>query len=133
MNTYEERLSLLSEMIAFAIVDGKLHEREYEFLLLVALGLGIEKATFNDLFHNEIKPLPIKSEFQRIQQFYRLALLMHIDGVLHQKEEISIRQFAINMGLNPMITKRVLQMMKEAPMRIIHPNALYEVFREQHN
>ena len=133
MNTYEERISLLCDMIAFAIVDGELHEREYEFLLLVSEGLGIERETFNDLFHSENKSVVIKSEFQRIQQFYRLALLMHIDGVLHKKEEIAIRQFAINMGLNPTICKRILNMMAAAPMRILHPDSLYEAFKEQQN
>lgn len=29
MNTREEKIKLLSEMIAFSVVDGRLHEREY--------------------------------------------------------------------------------------------------------
>jgi len=133
MNSFEERMSLLSEMISFAIVDGRLHEREYDFLLLVAYSLGIEKETFDDLFHSEMKPVPIKSEFQRIQQFYRLALLMHVDGELHEKEEIAIRQYAINMGLNPVATKRMLNMIKESPTKIVDPDLLLDTFREQHN
>ena len=133
MNSFEERISLLNEMISFSIVDGKLHEREYEFLLLVATTLGIDKATFDDLFHNELKPLPIKSEFQRIQQFYRLALLMHVDGELHEKEETAIRQYAINMGLNPSATKRMLKMIKESPTKVVEPESLLNIFREQHN
>lgn len=120
-------------MISFSIVDGRLHEREYEFLLLVAQSLGIEKTTFKALFHNEIKPLPIKSEFQRIQQFYRLALLMHVDGQLHEKEEIAIRQYAINMGLNPSATKKMLEMIKESPMKVVDPGCLLNIFRAQHN
>jgi hypothetical protein len=47
---------------------------------LIANQLNIEKG-FNDLFHQELPKLPIKNEFQRIQQFYRLALLMHSDGM----------------------------------------------------
>jgi len=133
MNSYEERISLLNEMISFSIVDGRLHEREYDFLVLVASSLQIEKEAFNDLFHNEIMPTPIKSEFQRIQQFYRLALLMHVDGVLHHKEEVAIRQFAINMGLNPSATRRMLEMIKVSPSTVIHPDYLMEVFKEQHN
>ena len=133
MNSYEERLSLLTEMISFSIVDGRLHAREYEFLVLVAHGLGIDKPTFDDLFHNEIKPTPIKSEFQRIQQFYRLALLMHVDGELHQKEDTAIRQHAINMGLNPSATRRMLDLIKVSPSKIIDPDFLLDIFREQHN
>jgi uncharacterized tellurite resistance protein B-like protein len=133
MNTYEEKRSLLLEMIAFSTVDGHLHKREYDFLFLVANELNIEKGGFNDLFHQELPQLPIKSEFQRIQQFYRLALLMHSDGVLHQKEAIAIQQIAIYMGLDPAATKRILKMMKKAPDAMIDAGVLLDVFQEQHN
>jgi hypothetical protein len=133
MNTFEEKRSLLLEMIAFSTVDGQLHKREYEFLAIVAQELNIEGTIFNDLFHQELPILSIKSEFQRVQQFYRLALLMHSDGVLHLKEAVAIKQIAIDMGLNPLATKRVLKMMKESPSVIIDAEILLNVFQEQHN
>lgn len=133
MNTFEEKRSLLLEMISFSTVDGQLHKREYEFLAIVAQELNIEGAVFNDLFHQELPILSIKSEFQRVQQFYRLALLMHSDGVLHLKEAVAIKQIAIDMGLNPLATKRVLKMMKESPSVIIDAEILLNVFQEQHN
>lgn len=133
MNTREEKISLLNEMIAFSIVDGRLHEREYEFLSVVARELGIEQAEFDELFHHESPIQVIKSEPRRIQQFYRLALLMHVDGVLHDREQAAIRQIGINMGLNPAATKKILQAMEEAPNAIIDPDLLYNAFREQYN
>jgi uncharacterized tellurite resistance protein B-like protein len=133
MNTFEEKRSLLLEMIAFSTVDGQLHKREYEFLSIVAKELNIEKDIFKDLFHQELPKLPIKSEFQRIQQFYRLALLMYCDGVLHEKEAQAIQQIAIDMGLNPTATKRILKMMKEAPNAIIDAEVLLKTFQEQYN
>ena len=133
MDTNEEKRSLLLEMIAFSTVDGQLHKREYEFLFIVANELNIEKGGFNDLFHQELPKLPIKSDFQRIQQFYRLAFLMHCDGVLHKKESIAIKQIAIDMGLNPEATKRILKLMKEAPNAIINAEVLLNVFQEQQN
>jgi uncharacterized tellurite resistance protein B-like protein len=133
MNTYEEKRSLLLEMIAFSTVDGQLHKREYEFLAIVANELNISKAEFNDLFHLELPQIVIKSEFERFQQFYRLALLMHSDGVLHQKEEVAIQQITINMGLNPIVTNRILEMMKKTRSPIIDANVLLEIFQEQHN
>lgn len=133
MNTFEEKRSLLLEMIAFSTVDGHLHKREYEFLAIVANELNIDQDVFNDFFHQELPQLTIKSEFQRIQHFYRLALLMYCDGVLHKKEGHAIRQIAINMGLNPTATKRVLKMMNEAPNAIINPETLLKTFHEQHN
>lgn len=133
MNTHEEKMSLLSEMVSFSLVDGRLHIREYEFLLIVARELQISKEEFDDLFQHDFPKSIINPELERIQQFYRLALLMHIDGVLHEKEETAIRQIAINMGLNPAATKRILRKMKESPDQIIDAGDLLVAFREQHN
>jgi len=133
MQTKVEKLSLLADMISFAIIDGELHEREYTFLSIIATELGISKEELNQLFHEENRTEVIKSEFERIQQFYRLALLMHCDGVLHEREVIKIHEIGINMGLNPFAIKRVLKAMEQSPTRMISPDYLLEVFQEQYN
>ena len=133
MNTYEEKRSLLLEMIAFSTVDGQLHKREYEFLAIVANELNIGKKEFNDLFHQELPHIVIKSEFERLQQFYRLALLMHSDGLIHSKEEVTIQQIGIDMGLNPTVTNRILKMMQKNKSPIIKEDFLLAIFKEQHN
>ena len=133
MPTYEEKISLLLEMISFATVDGSLHKKEYIFLGIVAKELNLSEAVFNDLFHQELPVLVIKSEFERFHQFYRLALLMHSDGVIHSKEETAIQQIGINMGLNPVVTNRILKMMKKNQSPIIAADVLLEIFKEQHN
>lgn len=133
MDTQGEKIKLLSEMIAFSVVDGRLHEREYQFVWIVAQELGVSKEEFNELFRRELPAGVIKSEFERIQQFYRLALLMHCDGILHPKEEEAIRQIAINMGLNPSATSRILKLMKESPNDMIDSEVLLRHFQEQLN
>ena len=133
MPTKIEKINLLADMIAFAVVDGKLHDREYLFLSMIAKELQIEKEEFKQLFHQELKTEVIKSEFERIQQFYRLALLMHCDGVLHEREQIKIHEIGINMGLNPFAMKRVLKAMEQSPTRMISPDYLLEVLQEQYN
>ena len=133
MNTKADKVSLLSDMIAFAIVDGELHEREYLFLSLIAVELGISKDELKQLFHEEHRSEIIKSEFERIQQFYRMALLMHCDGVLHAREHIKIHEIGVNMGLNPFAIKRVLKAMEASPNKMISPQFLLEVFQEQLN
>ncbi|WP_308219275.1 TerB family tellurite resistance protein [Flavobacterium sp. NRK F7] len=133
METYQEKISLLQEMIAFALVDGELHDREYDFIEMISLELEIDKETFHKLFENRSEVKVIKDEFNRICQFYRLALLMHADGVLHEREQIKINEIGINMGLNPYAMKRVLHMMKKSPNRMIDGQTLLSVFAEQHN
>jgi uncharacterized tellurite resistance protein B-like protein len=133
MSTFEEKLSLLSEMIAFAKVDGQIHEREYQFLAIVAAQLRVDKNTFDSLFDREVERVVIKNEHQRVLQFYRLALLMHADGVLHENEQIAIREMGVNMGLSPFAMKSVLLEMQKSPTGLIDPDILLALFRAQHN
>jgi uncharacterized tellurite resistance protein B-like protein len=133
MNTYEEKLSLLSEMISFAKIDGEIHEREHRFLSIVATQLRIEKSIFETLF---VKPAPkkiLKTEHERILQFYRLALLMQADGILHENEQVAIREIGINMGLSPFAMKSVLNEMKRSTTGLIDPEILLALFRAQQN
>lgn len=133
MGSQEDKINLLLQMIAFSVVDGRLDAQEYRFIWLVAKELGLSREECNDLFHQELPIGVIKDEFERVQQFYRLALLMHVDGVLHQKEEDAISQIAIEMGLNPAATSRILHLMKTSPSAILEPDLLLEAFQEQHN
>ena len=133
MDSYQEKINLLQEMIAFALIDGELHDREYDFLEMVAMELEIEKSVFHKLFEKRDSVSVIKDEFHRICQFYRLALLMHSDGVLHEAEQIKINEIGINMGLNPYAMKRVLNLMKNSPNRMVEGDVLLSVFTEQHN
>lgn len=133
MGSYEEKLSLLSEMIAFAKIDGEIHEREFQFLSIVASQLHVEKDIFLSLFDHEADKVIPKSEHQRILQFYRLALLMHADGVLHDNEQVAIREMGVNMGLSPFAMKGVLTEMEKSPTGLIDPNILLALFRAQHN
>ena len=100
---------------------------------MIAEELQIDKDAFKNLFHQEEYPVIIKLEFERIQQFYRLALLMHSDGVLHEREQIKIHEIGINMGLNPHAIKRVLKAMLDSPNSMIPAEFLLEVFQEQLN
>lgn len=133
METYQEKISLLQEMIAFALVDNQLHDREYDFIEMIAQELEIDKATFMKLFENKAETVVIKDEFNRICQFYRLALLMNVDGVLHENEQNKLNEIGINMGLNPYAMKRVLHLMKKSPTRLIDGDVLVSLFYEQHN
>lgn len=133
MENLDEKLSLLQELIAFALVDGELHDKEYDFLELISQDLGIEKAVFFKLFESKNKIIVPKDEITRICQFYRLALLMFCDGILHEKEQIKIRELGIAMGLNPEAMKKVISMMEQSKTNMISPEQLLEKFATQHN
>lgn len=133
MDNYQERIDLLQELIAFAVVDGELYDREYDFIELVAQELEIDKETMLSLFDKKHEKTIIKTEFERICQFYRLALLMHADGILHEREQLKINEIGINMGLNPFAMKRILKAMEQSENNMIPAETLLSVFTEQHN
>ncbi len=130
---YNEKLNLLSEMVSFAQIDGKLHEKEFQFLQLIACELQILNKDFNDLFQSEAKSKPIQNEFERMQQFYRLALLMHCDGFKHPNENNAIHEIGIKMALNPFAIDRILKAIDSSSSRTLNPHFLLQVFNEQLN
>ncbi|NMH27919.1 tellurite resistance TerB family protein [Flavobacterium silvaticum] len=133
MTNYEEKLALLMDMIAFSVVDGQLDPREYQFLSLISAELGVDKETLDEMFHREPESPVIPSEHQRIHQFYRLALLMHIDGKLHIKEQEAIHNIALQMGLSPNATNRILNLMEETEYKVLDPNVVFGIFKQQQN
>lgn len=58
---------------------------------------------------------------------------MHCDGILYEREKKAIHEIAINMGLNPFATKRVLKLMEEAPDQMVDVEVLLTSFQEQLN
>ena len=133
METTQEKISLLQEMISFALIDGELHDREYDFIEIVAYELGIDKETLHKLFENKGEVKVIKDEINRICQFYRLALLMRCDEVLHERERIKINEIGINMGLDPYAIKRVLKLIEDSPDHMVDGQILIKLFSEQLN
>jgi hypothetical protein len=54
-------------------------------------------------------------------------------SLLQDAEQIKINEIGINMGLNPYAMKRVLNLMKNSPNRMVEGDVLLSVFTEQHN
>jgi hypothetical protein len=133
MITYKEKLSLLGDMIELSKVDGQLHERELEFIKLVAEELNVKESDFEELFSLPNELLVFKSEFKRIEHFYRLALLTHCDNLHHEREHEFMYQLGLKLGLNSFAIKRVLGEMDKSVNRMIDPDLLLGIFKEQHN
>ncbi len=133
MSTYKEKLSILSNLIAFAKIDKKVGEPEYNFLLGVAIHLEIDRETFESLFEKEAEHVVLKSETDRIIHFHRLVLLMNVDKKLLPIEITRIHNIGLHMGLPPSAIDQVLVQMHQYPNRLIPPNVLIDIFRAHYN
>ncbi len=133
MGTHKEKLSILSEMIAFAKVDNKVKPEEYGFLQSVAEQLGIGQEAFEALFHEEAEHVIPKSEADRILQFHRLVLLMNVDKEQDLSEINQIHNIGLRMGLPPSAIEQVLSIMHQYPNKIVPPQVLLDIFRAYYN
>ena len=129
----KEKLSLLTELIKLARCDHKVREQEYNFLLTIAQSLNVRKEDLDSLFDQYIDFTPPESEFERILQFHRLVLLMNVDIETSDIEIEFLKDIGIRIGLNPMATNRVLAEMNLYPNKVIPPDKLIEIFKEQYN
>jgi hypothetical protein len=129
----KEKLSLLTELIKLASCDKQIREKEYDFIMVIAERLGIDKLTCDKLFADYIEFTPPKSEFDRILQFHRLVLLMNIDQNIKDEELNFVKNLGIRMGLNPLATDKVLVEMHKYPGKLVPSDRLIEIFKEQYN
>ncbi len=131
-----EKLSLLSEMIAFAKYDKDIRNIEYNFLLGVAKQLGISREDFDYLIDNPINYIHLKSHSERIVQFHRLVLLMNIEnnnGENNSAGVIKLYNFGLRMGLSHESITKVLYLMESFPNKIVPPDVLIDIFKTQYN
>lgn len=128
-----EKLSLLSEMIAFAQIDASIKSIEYKFLLGVARQLEICQEDFDYLFEHPVTYVHLKSHSERIVQFHRLVLLMNLDQNISDRDLIKLHNFGLRMGLSHESINKVLDVMESFPNKIVPPDFLIEIFKVQYN
>lgn len=128
-----EKLSLLSEMIAFAQADESIKTIEYKFLLGVAKQLEISEEDFEYLIKYPVNYVHLKSHSERIVQFHRLVLLMNLDKEITNRELVKLHNFGLRMGLSHESINRVLDLMESFPNKIVPPDFLIDIFKVQYN
>ncbi|MEM5564289.1 TerB family tellurite resistance protein [Psychroserpens sp. AS72] len=128
-----EKLSLLSEMIAFAQADENIKSIEYKFLFSIAKQLEISKDDFDYLFEHPVTYVHLKSHSERIVQFHRLVLLMNLDKHISSKELVKLHNFGLRMGLSHESINRVLDLMESFPNKMVPPDFLIDIFKVQYN
>jgi hypothetical protein len=129
----EEKLSALSQLIAFARSGKVIKDVEYDFLVLVADQIGVDKNTFDRLLKNPVPHLNLKTESERIVQFHRLVLLMNVDREIEPSELQKIHQLGIKMGLNLQAIDKTLAIMHQYENNSIPANVLLNIFKTYYN
>jgi len=133
MSSYEEKLSILSEMISLASADKAVKENEFEFLWGVADQLGVHREDFESLFDSPVPNIIPKTLLSRIIQFHRLVLLINVDRQQTFKEIDKLHNIGLRLGLPPSAIDQVLVLMHQYPDNIIPPDTLIGIFKAHYN
>ena len=133
MNTYQEKLSILSELIAFARVDYRIKDDEYDFLLSVANLMEVKKSSLDSLLKKKSEITIPTTQMERIVQFHRLLLLMNVDNEQHKKEIEKLHNIGLWMGLPPSAITQVLEVMHQYPNKVVPTDVLLRIFRAHYN
>jgi len=128
-----EKLSLLSEMIAFAKSDDSIKSVEYNFLLAVAQQLEVSREDFDHLINNPVNRMVLKSHSERIVQFHRMVLLMLVDQERTQQVLAKLYNYGLRMGLNHESITKVLYLMEGFPDMMVPAEVLIDIFKVQYN
>jgi len=133
MESHQQKLSLIQDLIALSEADGHKSLREGDFIHTIASSLGISEVEVAQLKNNPVPYAPEYKETDRIIQFYRLLLLMGVDQ--HKTvEEISFcKETALKMGLNPVAVNKTMEQILNSESGMISPEAVVKIFQVQHN
>lgn len=120
---YQEKLGVLSELIAFAKVDGLVVE-EYDFLFELAKDFGIAKEVFDKLFAEPIQNHIKRTESEKAKHFQNLIKLMNVDEKQSILEINKLHKLGLRMGLSANGVQQILAQMnnypdKEVPLAVI--------------
>lgn len=133
MKTYQDKLSVLSELIEFAIIDFRIKDSEYDFLLSVANLLEVKKSSLDNLLKKRISIKPPVTELEKVVRFHRLLLLMNVDQEQHKKEIEQLHNIGLWMGLRPSAIGQVLEVMHQYPNKMVPTEVLIGIFQAQQN
>ena len=133
MSSYEEKLSILSEMISLARADRAVKDREFDFLWGEADQLGVHREDFESLFDSPVRNIIPKTLLSRIIQFHRLVLLINVDRQQTFKEIDKLHNIGLRLGLPPSAIDQVLVLMHQYPDNIIPPETLIGIFKAHYN
>ena len=130
---YDDKYALISDLIVLAKADEKITSREYDLIFRLAKRMGVTKGKVEVLLQNPMVSKPIFSEFERITHFHKLLSMMNVDGEVHKKEVIVLRNFGLKMGIRPGAIDQILIKMNDYEDKIVPTKELLNIFQAHYN
>lgn len=125
--------SLLSDLINMVMADGIIKPSEMAFIKKLAKRMDVSDSQLMALFENPQASRPVFSEVERITHFYKLILMMKIDGETHESEVIALKNFGLKMGIRPIVADQIMRKMEASEENIVPAEELLKIFKIYYN
>lgn len=129
----EEKLRLLSDLIALASADGEYRDEEFDLLHQVAEMLAVEPIEVEKLFTLHQHFHAPSEEFKRIIIFHHLLVMMNADGEVSHDEVFLLKELGIKLGLSVQAIDLSIEATRLYPNGNIPAEEMIRIFQVQHN
>lgn len=111
----DKNQSYLKNLIAVAMADGELDDKEAQALMRVATRLGISEAEVRDIIaqHNSIQFVLPRDPKDRVRQLWDLLLIVLVDGRVEERELATLERFALKLRLRPAVATALVRRLQE--------------------
>jgi lipoprotein NlpI len=124
----EQKLNLLKQLVKMAKADKVFKFVEFKYLTEIAELLNVTATQLDDILDNEIvAPIPEKM-IDRTRQIYRLTVMMMIDHIITKEEMVLLKNFAVEMGLQPNSIEVMIERMNQNKGGMLLDTDLCEIF-----
>jgi uncharacterized tellurite resistance protein B-like protein len=124
MYTREQKISHLQTLYHLALADGSLSKAESVYIKIVAESLNIPLHVLEQFDGTEPDLILPDREYKLFSLFHRLAIIIMVDGTVHEEEQRKCFDLGIKMGLHPNAIGDIIglvstQSSNESPEKII--------------
>ena len=101
MYTREQKISHLQTLYHLALSDGRIGKEEAVYIRIVAESLQIPLEILENYKEGEQGLVLPDREYKLYSLFHRLAIIIMVDGSVHEAEKRTCFDLGIKMGLHP--------------------------------
>jgi len=132
-NEIKRKKSHLKNLFSIAMADGKLTNEEYDFLLLVAQRMYLDKSIIQNVinFTDDISFYVPSHDKEKLDQIYDCVCMALIDGDLNEREIGTCKLISAKMGFRPAIIDQIVEHILNSILKgIASEIALNNLFNE---
>lgn len=107
----KRKKSHIKNLYQIALADGKLDNREFDFLLAIANKLYLNPSVVQNViqFSDDVSFYVPEHNGEKIDQIYDCVCLAMIDGNINEKEVAICKMISIKFGYKPIIIDKIIQ------------------------